>query len=121
MTRVILLAVLTLMPWVEASAQEPAARVTRGLGTRSCAQFGLAYKQNPQLADLSYGQWALGMMSGMNLQLAVTDNPMRDIPPPAVVRLSLRQLCDQRPVANFFDIVVHYFRSLPEVPRQTRQ
>jgi hypothetical protein len=85
----------------------------RGVGTSSCAEFGIHYKKNPKLADLVYGEWAQGFMSGMNTQLLSDGKPARNIP--AGDNGQIRQLCDQRPSATYFEVVRNYFATLPEI------
>lgn len=94
--------------------------VMRGLGASSCAEFGIHYKKNAKLAHLVYGEWAQGFMSGMNTQLLSDGKPAREIPAQDDVQaLQLRQLCDQRPSATYFEVVRDYFNTLPELPPKT--
>jgi hypothetical protein len=86
----------------------------RGVGTGSCGEFAKAYRTNPQLAEVVWGTWAQGLMSGMNLQLAIDGKRMRLIPPPDQGESAhFRQVCDSRPLAPFYDVVFNYFNSLP--------
>ena len=89
----------------------------RGVGTSSCAEFRIHYRKNPKLADLVYGEWAQGFMSGLNAQLLSEGKPARNIP--AADNGQIRQLCDQLPSATYFHVVRGYFATLPELPPQT--
>jgi hypothetical protein len=94
--------------------------VVRGLGTSSCAEFGIAYKKNPKFADLMYGTWAQGFMSGINAQLLSDGKPARKIPAPNDGQdFQIRQLCDQRPLVPYLEVVWDYYDTLPELPPKT--
>jgi hypothetical protein len=89
----------------------------RGVGTGSCAEFGKAYQGNPKLAEVVYGSWTQGFLSGLNLQRAIDHKPMRDLPSPeGGQNRSIRSLCDRRPLATFFEVAIEYFDSLQEMP-----
>lgn len=72
--------------------------VMRGVGTYSCAHFGKSYKDDPKLAELVYGSWAQGFMSGLNAQRIIDGKPMRRLPAPQDGQdIGIRRLCDKRP------------------------
>jgi len=89
----------------------------RGVGTGSCAEFGKAYQGDPKFTELVYGSWVQGFLSGLNIQRAIENKSMRNIPSPdGGQNRAIRSRCDRRPLATFFEIVVEYFDTLPEMP-----
>jgi hypothetical protein len=64
------------MAWVNVAIAEPAG--TTGLGATTCGEFAEHYTKDPNLADLMYGSWAQGFMSGWNLELASARHVYRD-------------------------------------------
>ena len=90
-------------------------RAATGLGAGSCAVFAEIYRENTLVAENSYGAWADGFMAGLNAQLALNKQPMRNLAAHTYDRRNqmLRQGCDRRPLALFMQIVLDYFRSLP--------
>jgi hypothetical protein len=100
-----------------ASGEDRAA--LRGVGTDSCAEFGNIYKSDPKFAELIFGSWVQGFLSGLNIQRAIDHKPMRNIPSPdGGQNRAVRSLCDHRPLATFFEVVVEYYDSLPEFPEK---
>ena len=59
-------------------------------------------------------------MSGLNAELGVKGEPMRNIPPPAVDFAHIRHMCDEHPLVDFWEIVFKYFLLLPEIPSSSR-
>jgi hypothetical protein len=94
--------------------------IIRGVGTASCAKFGSMYKEDERIAFLVFDSWAQGFMSGPNAELYIKREPMRGIPSPENHFARIRQVCDQCPLANFVDVVIEYFISLPIPPQRSK-
>jgi hypothetical protein len=89
--------------------------VMRGVGARTCGEFGADYKRNPSAADLIYMSWAYGFLSSQNITNVLERKPMRALPETDRIDRAIRQDCDRRPLAPFFEIVLNFFKAQPEV------
>jgi hypothetical protein len=52
--------------------------VIDGFGACSCGQLAKIYRQNPQVTEKIFFQWAAGFMSGLNAYLLLSGSPMRE-------------------------------------------
>lgn len=105
---VVALAVLTFGP-------AKSETVVRGVGSRSCAEFGADYKRDPRAAEILYMSWALGFLSSQNITNVLEHRPMRGLPEAAAISRGIRQECDYHPLAPFFETVLNFYKSQPEV------
>lgn len=90
----------------------------RGLGTTSCAEFAQLYREQPDLTEQQFYDWATGFMSGWNLALLSTGQAMRDLDsvPPATQEVMLRTFCDQHPLLFYYEGVELILSSFPPMP-----
>lgn len=113
--RLRLAGIMLLASCTVSTAQEKTA--IAGAGSFSCGIFAEHYKQDPKTAERAYTTWTQGFMSGLNMQRAIAKQPMRDIPVADRISASIRQSCDKRPLATFFEIALDYYASLPALPQ----
>lgn len=91
------------------------AQVAAGVGVRTCAQFGQDYKVNPSTNETIYINWALGLLSGMNIVFETLDKPKRNLASLSLQekKVHMREFCDQHPLKMYMDGVLEMFGSLP--------
>lgn len=104
------LAMPLFMPHV-AQAAEVAAR---GIGTLSCAQFAQMYRADPKDANVVFGSWGQGFMSGWNAVM-IQNHSYRDLGSETVDETSsyIREYCDQHPLGSFVDAVMDTLLKMP--------
>jgi hypothetical protein len=88
-----------------------------GAGSKSCASFAELYKKDPQFAELAFGAWAQGFLSGMNLRGGIETKPLRNLER-TISELDhhIRHECDLHPLKDVLDVVWDYYNGLPFSP-----
>ena len=87
--------------------------VMQGIGLVSCGILAEGYPQNPRVIDGAMMDWAQGFMSGANASL--TNGQYRDLAALSLdaQKASLRNYCDEHPMAEFGKAVLDLYGKLP--------
>ena len=99
--------------------------ISMGAGTSTCGQFAAKYRQVPDL-EISYFAWAQGYMSGINFTQLVAK-----VGEPWVVKnlasipieqqkSVIRRYCNDHPLEDYTDAVMHLYLSLEDSDHQAR-
>jgi hypothetical protein len=88
-----------------------------GGGNFSCSEFAEKYRHDPLYTDTLFFYWAQGYMSGLNMFLVATKNPIHDLNAwPINTQLQIiRTFCNERPLAMFMESVQNLYDKLPLV------
>ncbi len=92
--------------------------VIAGFGTYSCGQFAEMYRQNPQITERIFVQWALGHMSGLNAYLLLSGSPMREDGTDLrkwsedEQRRMIRAYCDSHPLQPYWEAVEQIYEDM---------
>jgi hypothetical protein len=86
-----------------------------GIGAISCGEIAKGYRQNPTQIENMMMTWAQGFMSGANMGLTVTEGQYRDLAAMTIEaqEASLRNYCDEHPMAEFLKAAVDLYLKLP--------
>jgi hypothetical protein len=108
-------ALIILIMTLHVPTAKSAEAAARGLGTLTCAKFAQVYRDDPDRADLLFGSWAQGFMSGRNVTLMRDKNVYRDLASETAdeENLGIRQYCDAHPLVTFLQAVEIHFLTLP--------
>jgi hypothetical protein len=87
-----------------------------GSGAQTCAKFADDYRRDPTFWEAVYFYWALGYMSGVNMERLRAGQPAHNLAgrPPADMQASLRLYCDRHPLALYTEAVMDLLSSLPK-------
>jgi len=87
--------------------------VMQGIGLVSCGILAEGYRENPRVIDGAMMDWAQGFMSGANASL--TNGQYRDLAALSLdaQKASLRNYCDEHPMAEFGKAVLDLYGKLP--------
>jgi len=89
-----------------------------GFGMLSCTQFGELYRQNPEVMESIFFQWAQGFMSGLNGYLLLSGTPSRDDVTDlgnrseARQQQAIRSYCDNHAVAKYWQAVEQLYEDM---------
>jgi coproporphyrinogen III oxidase-like Fe-S oxidoreductase len=86
-----------------------------GVGATSCGQIAQDYRQNPKQIEIYMMTWAQGFMSGANTTFGLERGQYRDMGAMTTEAQeeSLRNYCDEHPMAEFMKAVVDLYSKLP--------
>ena len=84
--------------------------VIQGIGLVSCGMIAEGYRQSPRAIEGSMMDWAQGFMSG-----ASASGQYRDLQAMTLdaQKASLRNYCDEHPMAEFWKAVLDLYGKLP--------
>jgi hypothetical protein len=93
-----------------ASAQRDLAG-SMGVGTTSCAQFGQAYTESPEIWEMIYFSWAQGYMAGLNMMFVNQGGTGIDLAAIDVDQQQhlIRKYCADNPLEDFQDAAMHLY------------
>jgi hypothetical protein len=92
--------------------------VLDGFGTYSCGQFAEMYRQNPQITERIFFQWARGFMSGLNAYLLLSGSPMREDGTDLrkwseeQQQQAIRAYCDAHPLKPYYEAVEQIYEDM---------
>jgi len=86
-----------------------------GMGATACGKIAQEYRQNPTGIEGLMMTWAQGFMSGENLSISAKSTGYRDLQAMTIEAQtqSLRNYCDEHPLAEFVDAVIDLYVKLP--------
>jgi len=86
-----------------------------GMGATACGKIAQEYRQNPTAIEGLMMTWAQGFMSGENLSISPRSTQYRDLAALSVdaQKESLRNYCDEHPMAEFVKAVLDLYFKLP--------
>jgi hypothetical protein len=114
--RIALLAAAILLS-AESAYAENQTIVAVGLGGDTCAEFGMAYKNDPVVSEILYYHWAQGFMSGQNLAPVLSRKPVKDLTSVSVEsqKVQIRAYCDKHPLVAYMQAVSDVYDTLKTV------
>jgi len=92
----------------------------RGAGAVSCSEYAEHYRANRQYAELFFGSWAQGFMSGFNAGALLSKSyPLRDLGTATADDLYFwtGQYCDAHPSAAYEQAVFAFLSRMPPAAR----
>jgi hypothetical protein len=86
-----------------------------GVGSVTCSEIAERYRQLPSDAEIWMIYWAQGFMSGENTSQLASDGQYRDLGAMTfkAQETSIRNYCDEHPMAEFFKAVLDLYGKLP--------
>ena len=94
------------------------ASVIDGFETYSCGQFAKIYRQNSQVTEKIFFQWAAGFMSGLNAYLLLSGSPMREDRtdlrkwPEDKQQQTIRAYCYSHPLKSYYEAVEQVYEEM---------
>jgi hypothetical protein len=76
------------------------------------------YRDDPKFIEAHTTDWALGFLSGLNMNALMKEEETRNLKTFSVQGMEsrLRRYCDQHPLGNYLDAVMTLYQSMDVVP-----
>jgi hypothetical protein len=87
-----------------------------GAGAVTCAKFAKAYAVAPQVTEDLYYSWALGFMTGLNMENPDNLFAVLNATSQHDELSAIRNYCDAHPPAKYIDAVLDLYLSMPKKP-----
>jgi hypothetical protein len=89
--------------------------VISGAGSVSCGKIAEDYRKIPSDVEIWVMHWAQGFMSGANINQWTSNGQYRDLQAMTIEAQSrsLREYCDEHPMAEFVKAVLDLYGKLP--------
>jgi hypothetical protein len=87
-----------------------------GAGAVTCAEFTRAYAAAPQVTEDLYYSWALGFMTGLNVENPDNLFAVLNATSQHDETGTIRNYCDAHPPAKYIDAVLNLYLSMPKKP-----
>ena len=87
-----------------------------GAGAATCAKFAKAYAAAPQVTEDLYYSWALGFLTGLNVENPAPRFAVLNATSRHVQIGEIRDYCNRHPTAQYIDAVINLYLSMPKKP-----
>jgi hypothetical protein len=84
-----------------------------GLGAMTCGKIAEMYRQNPSVVEAVMMSWSQGFMSGVNVSIRGVGHHDLGGVTVEVQKASLRNYCDDHPLAEFWEAVMDLYNKFP--------